>query len=328
MFVMSGRDIAVTAIDWDADPTINLRSQTLNDVLTRLFRPLGMTVTFGIDTDGEREVRLGRRAGSRGLSSHRRTQNVDIFHPKPGERIWQLAETLCRRLGYLLWVAPGADGTFNVVVDVPNYDADSVFLFKHRWLDGSQSQATADSNVIDMDFDAQTANIPTAVTVYGRSCRGDTSAARMRATLTNTELSRFPIVSQNAKPRIRHLHASRARTSDHADQEAKRVIADSMRDFRIHSVSVQGHGQASNDQMNLFSINTMAHVKDSLAELDEAMLIHRVEFKGSRKAGQTTRVTLGTQGAVVLVPAESGSTGSSGSSGGGGGLDLGDITHF
>ena len=40
---ISGRDIAARAMDWDADPTIQLRGLSLQDALTRLFQDVGLT---------------------------------------------------------------------------------------------------------------------------------------------------------------------------------------------------------------------------------------------------------------------------------------------
>ncbi len=46
----------------------------------------------------------------------------------------------------------------------------------------------------------------------------------------------------------------------------------------------------------------------SFSLIDEEMLITRVEFEGSREGGQTTKITLGTKGAIDLTPEGRGMT--------------------
>jgi prophage tail gpP-like protein len=62
------------------------------------------------------------------------------------------------------------------------------------------------------------------------------------------------------------------------------------------------------DRVQLYAVNTMAHVRDDLTidgeerPLDEDMLITRVEFHGGRREGQTTTLTLVPKDSIVLTP--------------------------
>jgi prophage tail gpP-like protein len=349
--VITGRDLAGPAIDWDADPRTTLRNVTLSDVLTALFRPLGLDVVIGASADAAREVQSRSRPGSHGAYSnpHRRSKRVDLSHARPGERVWQVADSIVRRLGLMMWVAPSADGQLAVIVDVPQYEGEAAYQFKRRI--GSDGQVTAASNILESEFDAQIRDIPTVVHAFGRAPRGDVATARHHAGVSagdrffrnanpndphflaldsaalpnpgdanaavspsgsatistrlpyqNDDLARYPLVLDPLPPQPRFLHTRRAMNPATGRQEATRFMAEAMRRFRTYTCTVQGHGQTVNGQARLYAINTMAHVYDRISEIDEDMLITGVEFAGSRTHGQTTRLTLGTKGAVALSP--------------------------
>jgi prophage tail gpP-like protein len=80
------------------------------------------------------------------------------------------------------------------------------------------------------------------------------------------------------------------------------MMRDAMAQWRTYDCTVQGHGQSIKNEMRLYALNTMCKVYDSIPSIDEEMLIQRIEFKGSRSAGQTTHLTLGTKGSIVLDP--------------------------
>ncbi len=344
--VLSGRDMAGPAIDWDADPRLSLKGKTLRETLEALFRPLGITVIVGASADAGREVQTRVRTGAHGTAGHRvtRSHRVDLSHPRHNERVWQCAESIVKKLGYMLWIAPDGDGGMAVVVDVPNYDQENVFSFERRVRNGT---VTANSNILESKFSSQIRNIPTHVYAFGRSRRGDSHAARHRSGLQNRrffeapdpdflnfdssappspgqapaavtpsgsatvstllpnqndDLARYPLVIDPLPPQPRYLNSRRANNPATGRQEAARVMAEAMRSFRTYTCTVQGHGQDVGGSMRLFAFNTMAHVYDRLSEIDEDMLIHSVAFDGGRQGGQTTKVTLGTKGACVLVP--------------------------
>ncbi len=359
VLTLSGRDLAGPAIDWDADPRTQLYGRTVDEAITALFKPLGISVVV-TDAASGRLVQSRGRPGARGTSSTRRRQRVDKSRPRPGERVWQVAESIVRRLGLMMWVAPvppaiASNGTWTiaVVIDVPDYEQEPLFRFESRVRDGV---VTPESNVLESEFRASIREVPTVVHAFGRAARGDQAPRRHATGVTNTrlydflgagslsfytpatpnpfltsdggvppaaasasapasgasvttrrgyandELGRWPLVVDPMPPQPRFLHTQRALNPATGQQEAARVMAAAMRHWRTYECTVQGHGQDVAGTSRLYAINTMARVRDRLAELDENMLITSVQFSGSRDAGQTTRVLLGTQGAISLVP--------------------------
>jgi hypothetical protein len=365
ILVISGRDLAGTAISWDADPKLKIANKQLSDVVEELFAPLGVQVIIGDGADAEREVRSAGVSGARGSTGRRHTRIRKRKHtiarakPKPGEKVMEFLQAIIKKLGYMAWVAPTADGSLAIIIDTPRYEQEPLFQFS-RTIDNGV--VTQDSDIIESDYHAQIRTIPTIVTAYGRSERGNhlptrhatytrppqlrdeefpdfllfdssgvqrhfeldpanptsgyvefapnaneggaeqVQVAAVRMPFTNDELLRFPFVEQPLPPQPLHLHTDRARDPNKGEQEARRAIANAMKDFRACDITVKGHTQLVNGERRTFSINTMCHVKDDLLDMSEDMLITSVEFNGSRKAGQTSTLTLGTKNAIHLTP--------------------------
>ncbi len=178
--VISGRDLAGPAVDWDAHPSIYLRNRPLDEVIQAILAPYEITAVVGAGADAEREVRTRARPGARGAhqTSQRSSRRniVDLVHPRPNETGWQVIQSVLRRLGYMAWIAPSVNGELAIVVDTPNYNQRPLFTFKRRLRNGI---VTNDSNVLESDFHAQIRTIPTQVYAYGRVQRGNRSASNV-----------------------------------------------------------------------------------------------------------------------------------------------------
>lgn len=344
---ISGRDLAGPALTWDADPRLVLRNRTVENALAELFNRVGIEVVVGAGANAAREVATRVRPGSHGAYSgtgrSARRNRVDLSRARPNETVWQVAESICRKLGYMMWVAPSetAATKLALVVDVPDYDHEAVFTLERR-LHGAE--VTRESAILESELALQIRDVPTVVYAFGRAPRGDLhpsrhavatqateffhapdpaflnfdssappsaavitappagSALTTRLPYANDELARWPAVMSPLPPQPKFLHTRRALNPATGRKAAERCMADAMRKFRTYTCTVQGHGQPVGGAMRLYAINTMAHVHDRVTELDEEMLITRVQYSGGREAATTTRLTLGTKGAVALEP--------------------------
>lgn len=304
--VLSGRDLAGPAQSWDADPTVSLRGVPLEDALSSLFTPLGLTVRV-TPAAAAREVQSARRPGARSPGTQRRRRPVDISHPRPGEKVWQLAESIVRRLGFMLWVAPRTDGTVGIVVDVPDYDQQPAYVLS-RELD---SAGRARGNILAGSEEFSVREVPTDVTVYTGTVRGAAASNRSRAVVQNAGLFDAAVTRGFAldtlQPQPRHIRSERARTLDGARDEAQRAIADGMQGFHRYVARVQGHGQETGGAMRLYAVNSVARVADDLMidpqgrRLDAPMLITEATMEGSRQGGQTTTLSLVPLGSIVVA---------------------------
>ena len=339
--VVSGRVLGGVAMSWDADPTVRLRGLPLSDALTALFLPLGLPLVvtdaaaarivqsgtnrtnLGPQHHGHRRaaapvgpVRGSRPAGrphspTRGVSraqARHRAQPIDRSHPRAGEHVWALADEMCRRLGFLLWVAPFDDGGLGVVVDVPYFAGPDVYQLANR------TDPAAFHNVLKCAEKLSVKDVPTEVNVYTGTTRGDLISNRTRSQTFNVGLERTDVsrgfVVDPMTPQVRHIKSSRSRTISAAAREGERVVAEAMAGFRRYECTVQGHGQTVGGVPRLYALNTMAHVRDDLCTapdgtpLDESMLITGVTFNGSRQAGTTTDLVLVPKDSIQVIPQE------------------------
>jgi prophage tail gpP-like protein len=310
VMIVSGRDLGGIAESWDADPTVRLRGLPLSDSLAALFAPLGIPVVVSADAAAVRAVQTGTTRNARGVSrssTHRRSQPVDRSHPRAGEKVWRLADEMCRRLGFLLWVAPCADGGLAVVVDVPAYDVPESYSFSRRVVGG-----VATGNILTSVETLDTKAVPTEVNVYSGTTRGDLISNRQRSQTFNVALDDAVVnrgfVAEPMPAQVRHVQSGRARTLTASAAEGARLVAEAMAGFRRVDITVQGHGQTVAGTSKLYAINTMARVYDDMTTsaagdpLDESMLVTRVVMSGSRQAGTETQLTLVPKGSVVVVP--------------------------
>lgn len=308
---VSGRDLAGAAIRWDADPRVRLKGLTLEDALARLFAPLGLTVRVGEDVSGTREVQIGTARNRRARRTVRpRRHPVDLSRPQPGEKVWQVADALCRRFGYLLWVAPHPELGLSVAVDTPDYDGEVFYELRRRYHPDrapGEERYTDDTNVLTVKRRVSVRDVPSEVNVYTGSARGASLSSRSTQTILNAGLFDPAVnggyVVETGLQHPMHIRAQRARTPAAARQTGQRAINDAMRSLRTYTCTVQGHGQRQRDgRVRLYAVNSMARVVDDGRGMDERMLIHDLTMRGAADAGAITELTLGPRGAIVLTP--------------------------
>lgn len=326
--VISGRDLGGMAMTWDADPTVRLKGLALSDALAALFAPLGVPVVI-TDAAAARLVQSGTNRASLGHASRphathttrphspsrgvhraaarRRAQPIDQSHPRAGEKAWALAEEMCRRVGFLMWVAPSADGGIAAVVDVPAFSTPDVFTFGRR-IEG----LTATGNILKGAEAFSIKEVPSEVNVYTGTTRGDLISNRSRSQTFNVGVERADVnrgfLASPMPAQVRHIKSTRSRTLAASAKEGERVIAEAMAGFRRYELTVQGHGQTVAGVDRLYAVNTMARVRDDLctspdgAPLDESMLITGVTFEGGRSTGTTTSLVLVPKDSISIIP--------------------------
>lgn len=319
LMIVQGRDLAGWAMDCDADPALRLRGLPLDDALTALFAPLGYDLRIADAASARaaslRDAPMPRRsvAHRRRPTAQARRRPVDLAHPRPGEKVWGLAETMCRRQGFMLWTAPDGESKCSVVVDAPAFDSPQEFIFSRL----TQEDGTERGNILSSSERFSLRNVPSIVNVYSGTARGDVVSARQRVTILNGALSAPNVTRGFVSTRLtelpRHIRSQVSRTNAQAEGEAQRVIADGMAHFRTYECTVQGHtlARVSDERRKVLSVNTMAQVIDDVTinpesiGINEAMLITRVTFRGgTRSSGQTTTVHLIPKDSIVLTPVE------------------------
>jgi len=190
LLVMSGRDLAALAVDWDVHPATDVRNKPLSEALTTLFAQVGVSVVTasGADAAPVLEGRVARRRTNGNGTTRRNNVVRTNTRPEKGETIMHFAQRMIDKLGFMVWLAPESTGQNVVlVVDKPAYDSDPVFTFERRFTDSTRRVVTATSNILESHYSAQIRNIPTQVSAYGRAPRGDQLPSRTRSRLNARE---------------------------------------------------------------------------------------------------------------------------------------------
>lgn len=300
--VISGSDFAGAAMNAGANPRATFRGLTLHSALERLFEPLGVAIELGEGVDPTAAapgIRPPRRPSRR---RQRRAGVVDRFRPRVGETVWQCADALCRKAGYLLWTAPSATpDRLALRVDSPRSTGTSRFAFVRELRDGV---VTLDSNILSGRDRVSIDGVPSAVTVFADQPRGDSTAARTERTVDNDQFggSRFAFILPQQP---QYVLSSRARSVGAAQREATRTIGDANRGLHRYTCTVQGHGQESDGAFVLYAPNELARVRDDVLGVELDGLITRVAFVGGRGnggKGQTTELTIVPRGAIKVSP--------------------------
>ena len=183
-FTISGRDILAAAMVADVDPRLHLRDTTLVEAIERALQPLGIPVAVGATADEVRAIQAGARPGARSSGQRAsRAHRVDRFRPQVGQRVWDFITQLARRHGYLLHTGPTADG-MGLVIDRPDYAAaPQGRLWRRRRSDG-----TYEGNILDGTLTLDATDVPTEVTVFGRTRMTAPQDARHSARTENVRL--------------------------------------------------------------------------------------------------------------------------------------------
>lgn len=300
--VVSGVDLVGVCAGAHADPTLSFKGVALQTAIERLLQPVSVAVEFGEAVDplettrGLRPPRRPRRRPAR------RPGRVDSFRPRIGESVWDCVEALARRAGYLAWVQPSSTPDRTVVrIDKPRDSGEASFGLLWAW-DETGSRAAQGSNVLTAEDDLDAAGVPTSVTVFADTPRGDAVSARIARTVDNDAFvgQRFAFITQAAP---RYVLSARARSVDAARREATRAIGDANAGLNTYTCTVQGHTQERGGVRYLYAINELAIVRDELTGRDETMLVTSVRFDGT-PGSQTTTLKLVPVGAIKCDPQE------------------------
>jgi prophage tail gpP-like protein len=305
VLILSGRDLSGIAIDWDADPTIHLRNSNLEDALIALFAPLNYSL-FLCEAAAMRDVQAltHRRRGASARRARRTSSHIDRFKIQPGAKVWATADRICKQAGYLLWTGPYPEegAGIGVIVDKPVDSGEPVFRFERV----VQQDGTVRGNILRRSYRGSIRGIPTEVTAFTHTALTAGQDTRIRSVRFNDGLS-HPLVVDDPLPQPLYLRADQANTADRARRESERAIARAMAGFRTYECTVQGHGQDLAAGRRLYTLNTLARVRDDTAGrdgLDEDFLITQLAMRGSRTMDQVTTARMSPKGAIVVTPDE------------------------
>lgn len=203
--------------------------------------------------------------------------------PRPGESVWAFIERHARRFGLMLWADP--DG--RIVVSSPNYQSPvRGFLRRTR-----RSSDTEPNNILAGGVRINGADRFGEVRVYGRARGRDVSRSRIYATASDPNV---PFT------RLHVMHDASIRDQDEADRLAQRTLAHGAARTRTFDYTVQGHAYRTREGPIYYAPDTVLHVYDDVAGIDEDLYVVRRTFAGSKEHGTTTRLILCPKGGLAL----------------------------
>lgn len=300
---ISGRDMAGPAMEAHCDPHLALRGMALDAALTAVFSTIGLTVTISATVNPSATVSPLRVHSLTRTGRVSRSARLDLTHPRVGETVWEVANRICRRMGYLIWVAPasGSDVTTGLVVDTPNYSGPRLWTLR-------RADGAATTNVLEAQERVSLHGVPTSVTDYGDAIRGDSASARLSHTLPNTVLSDVVLTNDRISPTLlaqlpRYIKSNHARSVRDAQGEAARMLAEANAHLRVWEGTVQGHSTAQGGP--IFRPNAMVTIDDEVTGVDEDMLVTDVHFERDHQGGTRTKLTAIPINSMVLIPVTS-----------------------
>lgn len=301
--IVSGKSMAAQAAKWDVQPTIALHGIQLQDALTAILFPLNETITIGVDADGTRQVQQGRRRSPWNVPKHRRTNHVDTFKPKPGEKMWACADRLARRYGYMLWEAPDANNGLSVIVDAPITTIPAgVTPYQFERIAGPDGITTQGSNIEHGSHRLSVEDVPTEVHMMATSGRGDGQSSRFLQDTINTLVVNDPRVYNPVTAQPIYRVTEHSRDQDGASQEAQRLLAVANASYESYTATVQGASQMLNGQSTIYAVNSPAHVRDDFYQLEGDFIITSFTCRGSAVRGVSSTLKMSPLGSIVVVP--------------------------
>lgn len=317
---ISGRDFAARAMDADADPKLALKGMLLPEALDRLMQDCWSSALVIVDGARQAEIQ-GRpqrarthRANASTPAHRRRTpdprvKKVDAFRIDVGDKVWSVADQLCRRLGYWLWCAP-AEGTAGLVVDAPASAGPAVFALERRRGPGGSYAG----NILRSKYRLDGGDVPTHVTAFASRPLDPNDDPHGRYAVVNEKYRDHPRVahesttSSRLAPKPRYLEPRRCSKAEHIEAAAHRCMSEAMADFETYEATVRGWGDGGGKQPNrlVHAVNTVVRVRDDslYPPLDGLWLVTRVAFHRSMQRGTLTTLRLVPVGALEVFPPE------------------------
>mgnify|MGYP000314147524 CR=1 FL=1 len=295
---LSGLDLAGPLIKADADPRISLQNTTLGEVIQRLVRPFGISVVF-LNGSQDAEVRQNqdRLRTSRRTGDFTPRSRIESFRIRPGSKVWQEIDSICRRSGYRVWIGPTPDtNEIGIIVDKPIESGEAKYSLIRR----KQPDGTYRGNILGSSYRTDISDVPTEVTVFSHSATFGSEDARVCAHVTNEQLRKARVVA-DMLPQPRYKRSQRARSQANAQREAERDLAQANANLSVYQASVRGVMQNG----IIYAFNSIYAINDERHKLYEKMQCTRVDFhQGRDNQGTKTKLRCVPLGSIKVFPDE------------------------
>lgn len=316
-YKVEGRDRLSRAVDACADPTSSLKeNQTLADALQQLFKPYGWSNEdqFVIDASADRNIRTNRyrsktkKSEAKGFGRRALKQyKIHQLRPYPREGVFEFASRLAHRFGLHIWLSPDGEALY---VSTPDFAQEPSYRLVRN--------TSGETNVLSGSVKRSLQEQPSHIIADGYSGGGEFGKSRMVVIMFNNTVSMgslplppdikkyeaagakfiegptfpFDTLPTLSAWRPSYLHDDESQTFEHLEAFVRREMSLLQRKSLEASYEVEGHGQTVDGNFVPWVIDTVVHVKDSPAGIEEDLYVQGVHYKKTRNAGTTTSLSL------------------------------------
>lgn len=306
---IDGRDHLADILECNIDPTVRVtEDMTLAQAVLVAAGPCGIDTVFGEADVQLRSIKSGAppKAGKDQGFGKLEPGNLK---PEAGMGIFEWLNRLAARQGCTIQPGPTRN---SVVLAAPSYDQEPIATFA-RYRDPAPARR---GNVVSATADENYSKFPTCgiasgkVTSTGEPAKSAVStfdvmkfspalAAKMSGrVLGERSLPASPKPLGNALYRLLYVKDDDARKPEQVERAISRAMSERLRETLSYQVTVKGH--VDHDTGYVFAVDTMATVRDEIADVDEKLWIESRRFTYQRGQGAVTAMQLLRPGSLVL----------------------------
>ena len=276
-----------------ANPSIQVKNQSIVQYLAQLYNPLGYVESdfiFPNDAYKSRDLITGKDTSGQGKTKNA-PEDLEKIKPKdakvqPSETIYDAADRHLRRHGLMHWDSP--DG--KIVVSAPNDLQDPIYYF--RTYTGYEGR---ENNVLKATRSQDWSEIPTRVSVYGVGAQRGFSKSRVSAVATDRD------VWDAGFYRPVDIVAEGIKTLAIADRAAVRELAARSKYKDAWDIEIDGLSWWNGMENIPIGIDTVADIVSNLAGGPlGTYYIHRVVHKRDASGGDITNISMVKRGVWQL----------------------------
>jgi len=310
---IAGRDHMAELVENNIDPGVRItEDMTLAQAVKAAAGPCGISDVFDESDAQTRSLKSGAplKAGKDQGFGKLEPGNLK---PEAGVGVFEWLNRIAARMGCTIQPGPTRS---SVILTAPNYESDPIATFV-RSRDPTPSMR---NNIARATADENYGNFPTVGLATGKVVTSGESAKSAGADVSIADFIRqnapkvadkvaARLLSKRVKPtdppadplllyRLLYVKDDQARKPEQVERSLSRALAERLRSSLSYEATVRGH--IDPDSGYVFAVDTMATVRDEVADVDERLWIASRTFTYSRGAGAQTRLRMWRPGSFVL----------------------------
>lgn len=280
-----GRDYIAECLECHIDPTFKVaEGMSIADVILGAASPVGISVVVDSEDIQMRNIRTGRNIQTGRSDNAFIEAKLKDFKGQPGQGIYELFNQVGARHGFTVQAANSRD---TLALSAPNFKQPVSGRLRRTFSGGNVQNARAVRNystfptrMIARGKGGSASETRTPLTVeYPLDELAENFNAEIAAIIgdhTNSERIKPGQVGDPRELYRFHLYDDEtAQTHAQLERSARRRLSELLRPTLIYTCTVEGHWTSDGD---LFGIDTILHVSDQVAFIDEPLWVQARKF--------------------------------------------------